>query len=160
MSWAILYKFHLPNQFFVNSSSNHICFCWSHTRWYKRQMEQKWSRFLFLSPFWETKRYPHEISGSHGGEYDFSFLRYSIGKSSWSRPTFQRCVLPPSSGKYFYEPKSQNVVIFKEKQDHTNKDIWYYIFCPGFSVFKLNVEQYGIHPSTAFFDTGALTTSF
>jgi hypothetical protein len=38
------------------------------------------------------------VSGSHGSEYaDESFLEYSAVFSQWSGPTFQRCVLYPSS---------------------------------------------------------------
>jgi hypothetical protein len=40
-----------------------------------------------------------EISGSYGVEYeDESLLGYSAVWSRWSRPTFQRCELPPSLG--------------------------------------------------------------
>jgi hypothetical protein len=42
-----------------------------------------------------------EIPGSHGGEYeDDSLLGYSAVYSRWSKPTFRRCVLPPSSGRW------------------------------------------------------------
>jgi hypothetical protein len=41
----------------------------------------------------------NEISGSHGGEYEVdSLLEYSAVLSRWSRPTFQRFVLPRISG--------------------------------------------------------------
>jgi hypothetical protein len=39
------------------------------------------------------------ISGSHGGECeDESLLAYNAMYSHCSRPTFQKCVLPPLSG--------------------------------------------------------------
>jgi hypothetical protein len=42
-----------------------------------------------------------EILGSHGGEYENdSFLRCSAVKSCWSRPTFQRCVIPSSPWRW------------------------------------------------------------
>jgi hypothetical protein len=42
-----------------------------------------------------------EISGSHGGEYEVqSLLRCTTAYSNWCRPTFQRCVVPPSSGRW------------------------------------------------------------
>jgi hypothetical protein len=41
-----------------------------------------------------------EISGSHGGEYeDQGLLGCTVVFSNRCRPTFQRCVLPPSSGR-------------------------------------------------------------
>jgi hypothetical protein len=41
-----------------------------------------------------------EITGFHGGEYeDDSLLGYCAVQSIRSWPTFQRCILPPSSGR-------------------------------------------------------------
>jgi hypothetical protein len=48
---------------------------------------------------WKLLRYICEISSSHGGEYEAQNL---LGCTAVflieCRPTFQRCVLPPSSG--------------------------------------------------------------
>jgi hypothetical protein len=40
-----------------------------------------------------------EISGSHGGEYEDCLLGNCAGLSGRSLPTFQRCLMPPYSGR-------------------------------------------------------------
>jgi hypothetical protein len=42
-----------------------------------------------------------ELSGFDGSDHEhFSLLGYCAAQSRWSRHTFQRCVLPPSSGRW------------------------------------------------------------
>jgi hypothetical protein len=52
-----------------------------------------------------------ELSGFDGSDHEhFSLLCYCAAQSRWSRLTFQRCVLPPSSGRW----RSEISVYFNE----------------------------------------------
>jgi hypothetical protein len=70
-----------------------------------------------LFPIVDNLRAVFEISGSHGGEYeDQNLVGYNTTQSRWSRPTFQRCILPSSSGlhtrPYIPEGSSFRGVVF------------------------------------------------